>query len=105
MALFNSPCRSTVIVPWGSEGASAKAASSDQIFTAPASSPEVLVDTLGAGDTFIGAFIAAKTAGRGLESCLEFACRVAGHKCGHKGFANTAELACDFAALTAGGRS
>lgn len=44
-----------------------------------------VVDTNGAGDTFHGAFITAYCDGKSIEDCCDFASRVAGYKCMHKG--------------------
>ena len=48
--------------------------------------PDAVVDSLGAGDTFISASIFALLRLQiGLGSAMAFACEVAGRKCGQKG--------------------
>ncbi|CAG0916043.1 unnamed protein product [Notodromas monacha] len=72
---------STIVVcAWGDEGAALL--EHEEVLASPAYPPPVVVDTLGAGDTFNAAFIYARRKNVGLERCLEFACRVAGAKCG-----------------------
>lgn len=48
------------------------------------------VDSVGAGDTFNGAFIAARLRGEDLETALKAACAVAGRKVARVGFAGLA---------------
>lgn len=50
--------------------------------TSPAYPPEQVVNTLGAGDTFMAACIKALVNGADVEKVLGFACKVAGAKCG-----------------------
>jgi ketohexokinase len=47
--------------------------------------PPELVDTVGAGDTFNAAMIDAALRGESLAAALEYACRLAGAKCGQLG--------------------
>ncbi|HED16236.1 MAG TPA: ketohexokinase [Gammaproteobacteria bacterium] len=54
---------------------------------APASAPDKLIDTLGAGDTFNAAMISALLEGLSLQSALQKACKLAGDKCGQPGLA------------------
>ena len=82
--LFFPSCH-TVIVPWGEEGACA-ATASGEIFSSPAFPPSEVMDTLGAGDTFIASSIYGLSKGKNLGQCLEFGCRVAGLKVGLKGW-------------------
>jgi len=48
--------------------------------------PEVVVDTLGAGDTFNAGIISACLEGLDAEASLARACHLAGKKCGQSGF-------------------
>ncbi|XP_014674497.1 PREDICTED: ketohexokinase-like [Priapulus caudatus] len=74
----------TVICPWGEEGACAST-SDGTVFTAAAEPPEKVVDTIGAGDTFIAACIAQLYKGASVEAAIQAGCRVAGAKCGQMG--------------------
>lgn len=56
-----------------------------RFYTQPAILPANLVDTLGAGDTFIGRFLAAHLHGRPLPDCLREATEVAAQTCTHLG--------------------
>ncbi|CAD5207802.1 unnamed protein product [Bursaphelenchus xylophilus] len=80
--------QTTVIVPWGEEGASARIASSPSIFFEPAFKPEKLVDTLGAGDSFIGSALYFLNNRNSLQNVLKNAVKVAGTKCGQRGLRN-----------------
>lgn len=51
----------------------------------PACPPALVVDTLGAGDTFNAAVIDACLANLSMAETLEAACRLAGRKCGQEG--------------------
>jgi len=48
--------------------------------------PRQLLDTVGAGDTFNAALIDAVLRGESLEASQDYACRLAGAKCGQRGF-------------------
>ncbi|PVD36335.1 hypothetical protein C0Q70_03314 [Pomacea canaliculata] len=74
----------TVICPWGDCGAAAKRKCGTLIIS-PAFPPEEVIDTLGAGDTFIGAAVFALNQGENLQESVKFACKVAGAKCGIMG--------------------
>lgn len=74
---------------WGEEGAYAESEKGD-FYRAPAYPPEQLVDTLGAGDTFNAGMIHALSQNRPLSESLDFACRLAGRKCGREGFDHVA---------------
>ena len=50
--------------------------------TSPAYPPAELVNTLGAGDTFVAACIKALISSNDLFKSLRYACKVAGAKCG-----------------------
>ncbi|KAK3778747.1 hypothetical protein RRG08_013018 [Elysia crispata] len=76
-----------VICAWGEMGA---AAMSDQsgLVTSPAFPPSEILDTCGAGDTFIAATLFALGRGKALQMAIKFGCKVAGSKCGVQGFNN-----------------
>uniref|UniRef100_A0A6A7FQY9 Ketohexokinase-like isoform X2 n=2 Tax=Hirondellea gigas TaxID=1518452 RepID=A0A6A7FQY9_9CRUS len=75
-----------VIVAWGVKGACGRS-SDGTIVTSNAFPPAgEVVDTLGAGDTFIAATIFALSRQRSLQDCITFGCRVAGLKVGLKGW-------------------
>ncbi|MBU3736908.1 MAG: ketohexokinase, partial [Methylobacterium sp.] len=74
-----------VVVAWGESGAFGLEAGGGWLH-APACPPARVVDTLGAGDTFNAALIAARAAGQPLAVALDQACRLAGKKCGIAGF-------------------
>lgn len=71
---------------WGQQGAWMR--HNHQIFHSPAFAPPQVVDTLGAGDTFNAGLIAALVNEQHPQQALEAACRIAGRKCGQRGFAN-----------------
>ena len=75
----------TIICPWGELGADAI----DRcgiVYHADAFPPPVLIDTLGAGDTFIAGTLSSLLKGSSLQESLVFGCKVAGKKCGQFGF-------------------
>lgn len=80
--------RAKVIVPWGSEGARGLDMATGQVCESRAYPPTGgVVDTLGAGDTFIGASIfAAHVLGLDLQGVISYGCRVAGAKVGIDGY-------------------
>lgn len=82
-----SRCKSgaSLLVAWGDQGAAA--ISPDGVFSSPAFPPESLVDTLGAGDTLNASVIYALTSGASLKEAVTFGCKIAGAKCGCRGFA------------------
>ena len=86
-------------VPGGASGA-CTISSDGRLIVSPAYSPGRVIDTLGAGDTFVAGFIfaslfrGAEHAPLDVQQRLEFGCRVAGEKCGVLGFVEqTAEAA------------
>ncbi|XP_069988095.1 ketohexokinase isoform X2 [Penaeus vannamei] len=76
---------SLVICPWGEKGASARM-KEGKLVSSQAFPPEHVVDTLGAGDTFIAATIFALDLGHKPEDSILFGCRVAGAKVGVRGW-------------------
>lgn len=79
-------CRAKVICAWGAEGVVAIDNDSDTFYTASAYPPEVVVDSLGAGDTFVAATIHYLAIGKSLQASIDFACCVAGAKVGFFGY-------------------
>jgi ketohexokinase len=75
---------------WGEKGASA-INSEGHLFHAPAFAPPLIVDTLGAGDTFNAGMIDQLLRGHSLELALIEASRLAGKKCGRYGLKNLME--------------
>lgn len=75
----------SIICPWGEDGAAALD-QDNNYYSCPAYSPENVIDTLGAGDTFCAATIFALNRGRHLGEAIEFGCRVAGAKVGFYGY-------------------
>lgn len=73
-----------VIVAAGSEGAYGMQGA--QLHHASAQAPGQVIDTLGAGDTFNAAIIAALLSEQPLPAALHSACALAGRKCGMRGF-------------------
>ncbi len=98
--------RAIIFLPWGSQGAWAflPNESSKQILFAPAVKLLNVVDTIGAGDTFIAAAISrlynyVTRPEQSDEYCwppsssfvgnvLSFSCKIAGRKCSQRGFLN-----------------
>lgn len=79
-------CRALWMVGWGALGAFALDSLPGTCYFQPAFPPEAVVDSVGAGDTFIGASIYALACGAGPEDALRCACAVAGAKVGRVGF-------------------
>jgi len=75
-----------LICPWGSKGA--VASTKTEVFSSPSFPPEKLIDTLGAGDSFVGSTISQLNKGIALQDAITFGCRFAGAKCGQMGLEN-----------------
>lgn len=73
------------LLPWGAEGAYGLARGGEVVF-APAHRPAAIVDSIGAGDVFNAAAIDGLLRGLSLPELLSHANRIAGHKCGRRGF-------------------
>ena len=71
---------------WGEAGAWLKA--NDKIIHCHAFPPPQVVDTLAAGDTFNAGIISGLAKQLSHQETLEYACRLAGHKCGQDGLTN-----------------
>jgi len=84
---------SVIVVPWGDIGAAAGISGGDKFFV-PAHKPKEILDTLGAGDTFVASFLYRLNTLQSpapwkfdhIKDALSFACVVAGEKCGQLGF-------------------
>ncbi|XP_074657225.1 uncharacterized protein LOC141910388 [Tubulanus polymorphus] len=74
-----------VICPWGEKGAFARDCDGAE-YESKAFVPDAVVDTLGAGDTFIAAVISRLSRADDLRESIRYGCRIAGYKCGHVGF-------------------
>lgn len=73
-----------LVCTWGSEGA--YALEDNQLHFSSTPKVSTVVDTIGAGDTFIAGFIHASLAGNNVQARLKFACEVAAKKCSMQGF-------------------
>lgn len=76
----------TATCTWGKDGAWAR--DNNNIFHCPAFPPVRIIDTLGAGDTFNAGLIDSLVKEQPIDKALEYACRLAGIKCGQHGFNN-----------------
>jgi ketohexokinase len=76
--------RPIFVCTWGTRGAVALDARGERC-ASPAYPPPVVVDTVGAGDSFNAGLLDALSSGQDLPSALERASRLAGKKCGQIG--------------------
>ena len=78
-----------IICAWGDQGAAGRD-ENGHIFEFPAFQPKngVVIDTIGAGDTFNASVVASLNLNQNLKKALENGCRVAGTKVGQFGFKN-----------------
>eukprot|EP00794_Sanderia_malayensis_P010872 gene10872-12028_t len=74
-----------VVCAWGEAGADA-IDTNNVTYHSNAFSPEKLVDTLGAGDTFNAGVLASLVKGCSLEQAIVYGCQIAGRKCGQFGY-------------------
>ncbi|WP_455218201.1 PfkB family carbohydrate kinase [Kaarinaea lacus] len=73
------------VCTWGRDGAYGTDRSGST-FHVPAVIPPRVIDTLGAGDTFMAGLIHGRLRGLGLNQSVTMACKLAGQKCGQSGF-------------------
>jgi ketohexokinase len=73
-----------LICAWGDTGAYGLTRTGDSLHS-PAYPPPLLIDTLGAGDTFNAGIIHARLSGQHWAEALRFGCGIAGKKCGIMG--------------------
>lgn len=83
--------RNVIICPWGTDGVAALDAD-DNFFTAQSYPPDVVVDSLGAGDTFAAAIIYALYQNYSIDFAIRFASRLAGMKVGFYGYDRIGEF-------------
>jgi sugar/nucleoside kinase (ribokinase family) len=78
----------SLICTWGDQGAAGYDGSTGSSFQCPAYRPHQVLDTLGAGDTFVATVIAVlfQNPEITIETATRIGCRVAGHKVGQFGF-------------------
>jgi ketohexokinase len=81
-----------MVCTWGEEGAYGVSPDGEVVHS-PARPPPVVVETVGAGDTFNAGVIHTLAGGGALAEALETGCRLAGAKCGRVGFDLTADQA------------
>ena len=74
-----------MICPWGEYGADG-IDPDGTVRHSNAHHPSEVVDTLGAGDTFIAGAISSLSQGLSLQHALDYACLLAGVKCGRQGY-------------------
>ncbi|CAG8439269.1 7437_t:CDS:2 [Ambispora leptoticha] len=91
-------CKKTAYLfcTWGSSGASCFHNPTQKLFTASALPIPSVVDSVGAGDTFIAGVIYGLTQEMPPEGCLRFACELAGRKCAQIGFEKIIEKMSQF---------
>lgn len=84
--------RAKLICPWGAEGAIAIDNETDSHFAASAKPPAKVVDSLGAGDTFLASTIHMLANGASIQESIEFGCQIAGAKIGFIGYDSIGSL-------------
>ena len=83
--------KSRLICTWGHKGAGAIDQNGQVIFV-QAELVNNIIDSCGAGDTFIACVIASLIKGRSLKTALETGCRIAAKKIGQQGFQKLGDL-------------
>lgn len=83
----------TLFCTWGEQGATALL-SNGKLIHASALPVHDVVDTVGAGDTFIAGIIFCLSRKLNTLTALKFACEVASRKVAQKGFDGLAEIMC-----------
>lgn len=83
-ALHHQTPHLVISCTWGKYGAAA-IDSDGNLFYSEAFPPPTVVDTLGAGDTFNAGFIHGCSLQLSLSDTLQYACQLAGKKCGNLG--------------------
>ena len=85
--LLSDPSEKVWFCAWGATGAYAFEPHTLAVHFQPAADVAHVIDTTGAGDTFIGACIAALSQSLPVPSVLQRGCSVAGKKVAQDGFA------------------
>lgn len=88
----HSAPNATIICAWGEFGAIARLPDG-KLEKSSAFPPQKLVDTLGAGDSFVAGTISVLNSGKTVAEAIEFGCKLAGAKCGQKGLRKLKSLA------------
>jgi len=86
LAQGQEPPRACWVCPWGKDGAFALDAASGEGFFEPAQVQPRVVDSTGAGDTFIASYIHARLQEADTPAALRCGCAVAGRKVSQLGF-------------------
>ncbi|CAJ0640450.1 3081_t:CDS:2 [Entrophospora sp. SA101] len=86
-------CKNTAYLfcTWGSSGAMCYHNPTQMLYNSPAFPIPNIVDSVGAGDTFIAGVIYGLTQELSPDVCLKFACELAGRKCAQIGFNKVVE--------------
>ena len=87
VTMFYPKCKpgANLICAWGAAGADAMGPGGSLVHS-DAFPPDMVVDTLGAGDTFVAGVIYSLSQEKSLHEAIVFACRLAGMKCGIPGY-------------------